>query len=144
MFKTKENCSDIGYLEKIFCMKFAWTTYCFLFVLLLWQNFFLTTHTSPFAHLQGIGLGMLSAITPGENISEPVFCHSTEVRSTLTFPEIPFRKYRKPTSCRSQACVNKIDQMNPILPSLTTAKTLNNICMASYYVSDPSKYPSWF
>ena len=32
--------------------------------------------------------------------------------------------------------------MNPILPSLTPAKALNNTWMASYYVSGPSKFPS--
>ena len=39
--------------------------------------------------------------------------------------------------------IKSIDQMDPILPSLTTEKVLDNIWMASYYVSDPSKCPSW-
>ena len=33
--------------------------------------------------------------------------------------------------------------MNPILPNLPTAKALDNIWMARYYVSDPSKCSSW-
>ena len=33
--------------------------------------------------------------------------------------------------------------MNPILPSLASAKALDKIWIASYYVSDPSKCPSW-
>ena len=44
-------------------------------------------------------MGGISAITPSNNISEPVFCRSTEVRSTLTlgkFAEILIQKYRKP------------------------------------------------
>ena len=56
-------------------------------------------------------MGGISAITPGGNIIEPVFCRSTEVRSTLTlgkFAEIPLQRYRKPPGCRSQTCANKI------------------------------------
>ena len=92
-------------------------------------------------------MGGISAITPGGNIIEPVFCRSTEVRSILTlgkFAEIPLQRYRKPSVADlKHVLIKSIDQMNPILPSLTTAKALDNIWMASYYVSGPGKCPSW-
>ena len=92
-------------------------------------------------------MGGISAITPGGNIIEPAFCRLTEVRSTLTvgkFAEIPLQKYRKPpVAGLKHVPIKYIDQINPILPSLATAKALDNIWMASYYVSDPSKRPSW-
>ena len=92
-------------------------------------------------------MGGISAITPGGNIIEPAFCRLTEVRSTLTvgkFANIPFQKYRKPpVAGLKHVLIKYIDQINPILPSLATAKALDNIWMASYYVSDPSKCPSW-
>ena len=70
--------------------------------------------------------------------------NKSENCSDIGYFEIPLEKYSKPlVAGLKRVLIKYIDQMNPSVPILTTAKALDNIWMASYYVSDPSKCPSW-
>lgn len=92
-------------------------------------------------------MGGIAGITPGGDYTEPVLPRSTTVRPAADvgrYAEIPLKNYRKPAvPGLKQVIIGPQEHPNPNPPSLKLATLLDNLWMASYFLSDPAQCPSW-